>query len=431
MTPLKRVAANVYTRDGATYYGKFKVGGQWTKRRLASIQIRAAVAEVRSKQADHDRSKFGHAEDPFAPPPEDTTIAALAEKWRNADCPNPHKEQRTGEALVACKRDLKNLETFFGKIRAQDITAADCHAYHGHRTAGPHKVTKGTGNRTVDVELTTLSNLLSWATVIGSKYGGIDFNPIREGRLKFQRERDTRHCTETMPETGSELHAIARHIMSEPGSAVLAWQLLLEALTGCRTSEILRLRWDATRTGNTSQPGHQDDRYLWIQRSKSGIEPAVPKIDPELVAHKCTSTHALTDCLIALEKWRNATHPDTPWYFPSRNNPQKPVERTALAKALNRATETLGLPHRTSHGLRAYYVNVLRRWRVADTRIAERLGHRSGVALIEKTYGKPVKSYQNELDFLPSDPDDTSPPAWQTWLEHDQPARNIIQIADL
>ena len=418
-----RAGTNVYTlgAESTLYYGLFRIAGHRNKikRRLASIQIRAAIQEVREKQSDHDRWTGIPGKDPFAKKPVVLSVGMLLIKWRDASFPDAGGEARKPAALESATNSFPYLHKYFQKTTIADLEIADCRQYMEWRVK---QITKGTGRRTADLDLTNLSNCLNWATSLGAKHGGIKYNPIRSGRPRFQTREHITHASDHMAANAEDLHALAAHMLAEPTRAAQThgWQLLFEAFTGARTSEALKCRWDAKR----GQAGYMDQNYIWIQRSKRGENPEFPIIDRDL-PEDCPDRMALTEMLTAFRAWRGVLPvlgPDH--FFPGRvAGSTSTLSRHSLGRSLREAAIELGMDHITPHSMRAYYVNVLRKWRVPDTVIGWRLGHRSGVQLIENTYGKPMKVYDAGLRFLP----ETSAPAWEPWTHQDH-ERKIINL---
>jgi len=115
---------------------------------------------------------------------------------------------------------------------------------------------------------------------------------------------------------------------------------------------------------------------------------------------------ALEDFVAA---WRRHTGAPPEQWFP-RPGVEPRTARLRLTRHLQEAARALGLPERTSHGLRAYYVSVQRSMGVPDSTIADLLGHRSGVDLIKRVYGDPGAVFgTGRLDWIPAPPER---PAW-------------------
>jgi integrase len=398
---MKPLGQCLYKHNGRLY-GEFRIFGRRTKRRLQAIAVRAGREEIARKKSDHARARMRLCPDPFAPP---VTIASLIRGYRDAGCPDRKRQPRSGVALNACLHNLETLTAFWGSMQPEEITMGACDRYHDARVG---QVTRGAGHRTVEIELCTLSNLLTWA----ARADYCRFNPLAAGRPSYRVAGDVRHCNAVMPESDDELHMLANHIMEDPRGEVLGWQLLLEALTGCRTSEILRLRWDAIKVGAAGQPGYQDETSLYVKRSKHGIFPYILK-------DASPQNSALREVLLALRAWHDDRFPTSPWYLPGRS-PQEPVDQHSLGHALARACPLLDLPHRTSHGLRAFHVRALRSLGIDDSEIAKRLGQRSGVGLVERVYGRSEPGWfgSGKIDFRP-DPAGDIPCAWVKWLATD------------
>jgi integrase len=400
---------NLYQSESGHFYGRFTILGSRTKRALQSITVRAAREEIQRKASEHRRAKLGLCRDPFERP---VTVAELARQWREIGCPDRRRQAREGKALSETLRQLTNLDRIVGTLSPAQVTVAVCDRYHDARLREiAHQAThRGPGHRTIELELCTLSNLLQWA----ARAGHTPYNPIAQGRPVYR--QNVKHCWETMPASDEELHTLATFLLEDDRSQPCGWQLLLEALTGCRTSEILRLRWDAIKLGHLGQPGHIDDRCLYVQRSKRGI-------DPYILLDVLPGHSPLRDCLTALRAWHDDRCPRSPWFLPGRD-PRHPLDAGSLGHALDHAAQTLGLPHRTSHGLRAFHVRALRSLGVDDSEIAKRLGQRSGVALVETTYGwsEPGWFGGRKCDFVP----DGQPAAWAPWLV--TRADNLVEL---
>lgn len=382
-----------------TFYERPYVDGKQTWRKLSATTERQARIELGKKRGDQARAKVGLAADPYKRS-DVLTIRELAKFYLESGCPQRNEALRVGKQLKEEQNHVEKILEFFGKRPWSSITLEDCRSYHRVRVA---RIKKGRGDRTVDIELRTLSSILRWAQK-NPKRTGVGSNPIAHERTRFCRPETVRHCREVMPENGDELHAIAKYLFGSPPSEVLGWQVLAEGLIGQRTSEILKLRWDAK---NEQDPGFIQGKCLFLCRSRTskGTYPYC-EIFPEL-----------REFLQALRAWRDKRFSTSPWFFPShRGGGKDTISETALTHALRRICPAMGIAHRTSHGLRAYWVNVMRSFRkpdgsprYSDAEIALRAGHRSGVKMIVQVYGE-ILPYQ--LSWLPSD----GSPAWAKWL---------------
>lgn len=409
MPRLKYISDGIYrdTTTGRLVHRPI-INGTRTERRLTATTVTMARRELAVLKTRQLESRLGIAVDPYA---NAVSIGWLAGLWSDSDCPDTTGKSRYGGPLVAERAKLKRLLPFWKDRNAREsITAEDCRDYHAWRVKRKRSE-QFRLNRTVDSELTTLNNVLRWA-VQNPRKSGLRLNPMPEDRPRFDDPETVRHCTAVMPMTDEIVHQHAAYLFSNPTSEALGWQLLLECLSGARTSEILACRTDARQP---RQPGYQDETALHIHRCKKGIEPwALIEVVP---GHS-----PLAQCLKAFRFWHNQRYPDSAWFIPGRDR-KNPVTREALTRALERSSKVLGLPKITSHGSRAYFVRTLRSLGIDDSEIAKRVGHRGGVGEVEKTYGisEPGWFGSRKLDFMP----DGFAPAWTPYLEL---AQNVIEL---
>lgn len=395
----KPIGGGLYRREAdKSFWERPHVGGRRTWRKLVARTESKAREELARKRSEQGRARIGLALDPYATAPAASTVKELAEFYLSSGCPKRGRDEspRAGVQLEEEQDRVARLVEFFGKRSWQEVALDHCREYHRWRV-GLVKRKGATGNRTVDLELGTLSTIFRWA-LRNQKRTGVTSNPLAHDRIRFADSRQVRHCRECQPRNGDELHLLAATLFEEPRSAALGWQTLLEAFIGHRTSELVRLRWDAA----PQQPG-------WIDRDAKGA----PKVLwlYQSATHKGTcgfiDVHsALRQALEALQEWRAEWYPNTPWFFPSfRFRGERAVKSDALTKALGRICPLLKLPHVTSHGLRSYHVNVLRSRGISDAEIAVRIGHKTGGKLIVEVYGekKPGK-----LSWMPEHRE----PAW-------------------
>ncbi len=396
------------------YYTRIKVSGKWTVRKLRAAALGFAETEAR-KMRDNQRNAAAFDQpDPLAKTAGPLTVGTLLTKYKAADCPDKSGRSRAGDRLLTTRSHLETLAKFWGDMSILNVNLAACDSYHRWRTTGAGRVTRGDGHRSTDIELSILSGVLNWS----ARAGHITINPI-SARGRYHRISDVNHCTSRMPADDSQLHQLAASLMQSDRSASLGWQLLFEALTGCRTAEITRLRVDAKRFGPQAAPGFVDARSLWIHRAKNGIFPWIlldAATRPEGDEPQAGEKHSpLRELLKAHRNWHSHKFPESPWYFPSPSNPQSHIDTGSLSHTLKRICPKLGIHHISSHGLRAYHVRALRSMGIDDSEISKRLGQRSGVSLIETTYGVAEPGWFGSwaIDFLPPAP---CKPAWSIWL---------------
>ena len=230
--------------------------------------------------------------------------------------------------------------------------------------------------RRIDLEVITLKKALRWARVRDQ----IAADPFAGEEIgTFQDTDKISKSKERRPLDGEELHFLAERLFADGyRSEVLGFQCLFEAFTGVRTSEALRLRWDA----KYSEAGHIDGKFLHLARSKKGVNPWV-----EIRPH-------LRQLLKVMRAWRAVRFPDSPWFFPAPYDAKKAVAPTSLTHALSRAVSDAIKAGKidagrkvTSHGLRGFYVTARRSEFVSDATIAGEIGDASGAKIIVENYG--------------------------------------------
>jgi hypothetical protein len=253
---------------------------------------------------------------------------------------------------------------------------------------------QGRGPAALDHEIVVLRSAWKYASKHPNTTGVVDA-PSLTWVQRLRHSVDVEHCREKQPENANELHEIAAYFLNKPiKHAVVGWFVLFQAMIGARRAEILKLRIDAK---NSSQPGFDDGEHLWLYRSKT---------------HKGTADFAkihadLRNLLNAHRQWITQAFPGSPFFSPSI---QGGGDRALGATSVNAGFARLKADTRidkTSHGLRSYFVNVLRSHGVSDAEIALRIGHKGAANLIVQVYGEvlPIK-----IGWTPD-----GPPAWDRW----------------
>jgi integrase len=382
-----RVAPGIY-RDSRTgnFYERPKIDGRPTWRKLPARTIAGAKDILAARRTDQARHVHGLAKDPYAKPP--MVIGEIIKAYISSGCPS-RSHIRVGKLLKQEAGRCNKIAAFFLNDFPSNIKQAH---YQSYRVARKKQQKDGfDGGAMVDLELRTLRAAVAWAVKTGL---------ISECKLasapKFAPRKIT-HCRELMPKSTTELHALAAHLFDDPRSASSGWQLLLEAFTGCRTSEVLRLRTDA----KPREPGFIEWQWLWLGRAKGGINPFA-LIHPDL--------RRLLDALL---RWKAKHFPDNPYFIPSPRLPGRPLNNIALVKVLQRAASHLSDGPRTSHGLRAYYVTVRRSQGISDAQIAAEIGDRTGASIISRVYGEVPPNWQGMegMTWCPKD----KPAAWEVF----------------
>jgi integrase len=386
----------IYRRySTGTYYERPCVDGVHTFRSLKTKNQKSALAEWAKRHAARARG-----EDPQPKSPVGITVGACISLYQSAGCPDRHRQQRPALMRKAEEANCKRLLEFWGKTRVDDITVAKNDAYRDRRVK---EVSRGSGDRTVDLELNTLRNALLWA----ARCELIRHMPPPTVWKRYRASGDVQHCRDSQPADAGELHRIAR-MMFEAGSKseVIGWQILVEACTGLRTIDALALRWDAA----PGEPGHvsADGKSLCVRRAKKK-------------GHATATSSVLIhpdfeQVLTAFRGWHAKKYPAKPaaWYFPSPRASGQPLNKSAIIQALRRVSAAIG--HRvTSHGMRAYYVTARRSWGIPDAQIGFEVGHRPGQTLAEVYGGVPPHWLAGDgpkLGWMPSgDPAWVKPPS--------------------
>ncbi len=382
-------------KRGSVYYYRHKVQGRskWLSLRTGSYsRAKELLDEIKTKQV---LAAAGYGDGPRIGK-RMGQLGDVLKFYRDAGCPRKNNSKREGKPLQLGEKAIENLTRHLGRKDPHQLTPADWHRYADSRLA---EYTGGKGARTIDLAWSTLSSAFRHAIRYQDERG-IRSRPLAERPERIRVTEHVNHCRQYQPKDGEELHNIARYFMERQesvrrGSAVFGWLTLLSAMIGQRGSEMLHLRSDAQ---SPEEPGYDDGEHLWLYRSTThkGTAPFIKVTDE------------LRTCLAAHTSWKRVTNPTNPWFFPSPRKTGEHLETTSFRQALERACHKLQLPKRTVHGLRSYYVNVLRSRGVSDTEIALQIGHKSGGKLIVETYGEILTI---KLDWMPTN----EPPAWEAW----------------
>lgn len=400
MAKRSNIGHGVY-QDSVTgvYYVRPWINGKRTWRKLDAVKERYAIEEARAKFTDHKRAKSGMVKSPFA-----TTglFQMISDAYAAASCPNKRLEPRPGEFTEGEKLRLAHLNAFFGKMPIDSIRIPNLTQYATWRRARLTKK-KATGNRSIDLDMVTLSNVLSYAVSIGE----LDRNQIATGRPKFQTADLISRSRERAIQSGDEIHKLADHFFStRPKTEVTGWLTIFSALTGCRQVELLSLRMDGT---GPETPGWISGNYLFLRRAKRGIHPWIELKGP------------IADAVERFRYWHELRYPPnsrhaSPLWFPGQAK-HSPMTEGSLAAALVRACKTLGLPRCSPHGFRSFYVTLRRSEGASDVQIASEIGDKT-VSVISESYGDVPPNWkgQNQLSFLPAE----GLPAWERWKPREE-----------
>ena len=293
------------------------------------------------------------------------TVAELAQQYADAGFPRRKNGKKSPRTIWNEQRCLRPILAYFGATSAASLTPADCDKYHEWRASGGYVVTyklrghekkkhtKG-GNRAVDLELWTLSNVLAFAT----RRGLLASNSLAK-RPTYVCSEEVRHCREVAP-TPEGLQAIIGELRGRNEMANADVVAFL-AYSGLRIGEALPLTWQTVNLG---------EGLVNVHREKKGCNPWVA-ITPEL------------ETLLREMQTRAVSQ----YLFASPHDPAKPRDASAVRHRLTAICRRLKLGHVTPHGLRSYFVTQARQSGLTDAEIAALIGDKSGPALIATTYG--------------------------------------------
>ena len=220
----------------------------------------------------------------------------------------PHNKARTQEEFNRIVR--KHIRPAFGVLKAASVTRQDVAKLHKSLSVTP---------RMANTVLSVLSKMFNLAELWGMRPDGS--NPVRLIK-RYPERRRQRFCTDDeLGRLGAALNRAERE-QTERASVVNAVRLL--ALTGCRLSEVIRLRWD-----DVDLEGHQ----LNIRDAKAGGR--LQTVGAETVAF-----------LAALPRQEGC-----PWVLP-HTDAAKHLPDYTLKKAWRRIRTRAGLQDVRLHDLR-------------------------------------------------------------------------------
>lgn len=394
-------------QEGAIYLERPYIDGRQTWRKLNARTERLARVELGKNRADQALSRRGLATDPYKPQLAGNSIAFLCDYYLSNGCPK-RKGKRTPQTLREEKTRVATLSQYWGKKLPADVTAENQTKYRDWRLARLKRKASGEsagrgGLRQVDKELITLSNIFRWA-VLNQQKTGVTKNPLRDCRLTFQDPDTITHCRDRRPENAEQIHAVARYLLHEgPRSEVFAWFMLFQHFTAQRAHEVCHYRLDA----KYGEPGYflgKDGKvgkcfFHYRSSSSKGTHPH-SEIFP-----------LFRECIEAFLLWHRQRYgARSPWFFPSPEDPSRPVAPGSLTQAFRRVCPAVGIDRPwTSHSMRSWKACLLLSHGMAPGIVASMLGQRSGERLIITTYGEPLPY---KLQWRP----ETGTPAWSQWL---------------
>ncbi len=380
----KAIGGGVYLDADGGYWARPWINHRRTWRKLKAVKRAAAYKE--------------NATTPWSAPA--GNFSELAQLYIDAGCPNKRLEKREVAFCDPEEKRVAMLRKFFGPMKAAAIRLVSLPPYAKWRLR--QKLRQGTGERTIDKDLCTLSNVISY----GVSLGHLEINYVRSGRPKYRKSGDVRHSREVAPPDADTIHKLADSLFEHKRSEALGWQLLFAMFTGCRTSELLRLRVDAE---TTDDPGLIQPGFLFLgRRSKGGVNPWL-QVGGEFA-----------QMIDGFRYWHDLRFRESPWFFPGRT--AGTVSLGALGHALTRTCEELKIPRITPHGLRSFYVTKRRSDGAGDIQIAGEIGDKT-VALMQTTYGaRPANWVGGKvMKWTPS----KGLPSWMRWRAA---GKKVIQL---
>lgn len=366
---MKAVLDGIYKHNGRFYFRPVKPDGKRTIRRLKGHTQKQA-------KADYDRRVNRGLE-------KELTTGEALQEYKLRGCPD--RRGRTRITIESEKVRVDNLLKYFVSLKCHEIKPSVLYDYITFRMKNVSKRKQGCpGRKVADMEISTLRSACRWAV----RWGLLQQDPFKIIERPSYGET-IRHCRETAPRSGDELHALARYFFENPSYQVYGWLILIQAMIGLRVSELLGLKVGA----EAGDPGSIVDGILWLRRKKSGAN-NFHRIQPELAS-----------CLEAFWQWR-ATK-SGPWWFPAVANGQKHPQAATYCEELQKAAKIITKSPRTTHGLRSMYVTVRRGQGAPDALIALEIGQITGGREIVRTYGEatPLK-----ISWMPA----TDKPAWES-----------------
>jgi hypothetical protein len=360
------------------------------------------------------------------------TLQELAIEWLANGLPDSAGHPRKEESTVSLSAFLEKALKWWGEKSPASVTPVMMRAYATARRNECRENGRGTGDRSVDVELGALSCLCDWSLSLGK----IAANPFAT-RPKFQRAKDVSHCHEFAPDSDEQWHQIlnwfftfeynrseTRHSKLPASNSKLrqqddeytlrlricgAW-LAFTGLTGIRPEEpqfLHRFQELTEAPGNPSKlaPGtvfvtRTGEKKMRVQRGKNGQNPFV------------TVTPVLQDFLDHWTRWLDSYLPTSNSAFARHLFPDPQDQGTSifdngdftpLIRRLTDACDALKISRMKPKGFgRAYYVRVRRSQGMDDSIIASELGQTTNGKLIRDTYGNPDDMAGGALfDWLP------------------------------
>ena len=263
------------------------------------------------------------------------------------------------DTIALEKAMIKSLSGSLGNLRLREISPLLVHNHMAARVKG------GSSARTVNIETTTLRNVLKSAIE----------DHLINALPQLKRLKETtpkRRCLTT-----EEVDRLAKTALESPRTGQMVHDfILLMSYSGGRWSETLRIRW---------QDVDFEQKQLHIGAdglSKNGEARAVD-FNAKLEAH--------------LLDMRTRQAPDSEFLFPS---PRRSEDESPHAMSFNKSIRELrtkaNVPDFTCHMCRHYFASMALMSKVDIHTVASWLGHRDNGVLLAKTYSHLLNDHKQE-----------------------------------
>lgn len=293
------------------------------------------------------------------------TVAKIVADYIKEGCPTRTMQPKKPRTVECEEWGLERIVAKLGDTPAAALTLQDADEYKKWRTARGYKSKKELSEkqkaqswgrlRTVDMELTYLSNALNLAV----RRGVLRVNPLA-GRSRYVVASAVKHCRDKAP-TPENLKAIETRLRSQ-GDDDVADFVVFVALTGLRLNEARWLTWEDVSWG---------DKLVHVKREKGGVCPWAVMSDELETLLRAMQQRARSYLL-----------------FPSPLDAKQPRDGSAIRSKLRAACKALEVKHVCPHGLRAFFVTRCREAGLGDFEIAGLIGQRSGPQLVAQVYGQ-------------------------------------------
>ena len=254
---------------------------------------------------------------------------------------------------------LKSLSKSFGQLRLREVSPL---VVHNHMAA---RIQAGASARTVNIEVTTLRNILKSAIKDHLLNALPQFDRLKELTPK-------RRCL-----TSEEIERLAKVALECPRTGQMVHDFIfLMAYSGGRWSETLRIRWDDVDF---------DQKQLHIGAdglSKNGEARSVD-FNAKLETH--------------LLDMKTRQVPDSDFLFPApRRSEDESPHAMSFNKTIREVRVKAKIPDFTCHMCRHYFASMALMSKVDIHTVASWIGHRDNGVLLAKTYSHLLNEHKRE-----------------------------------